>query len=212
LAKFALAAVGATPAVRGADHIPRREAILMFNHASYVDALVLAAVLPGEPAYLAKKEFASEFLVGSLLRRLGVLFVERYDLAGSLADIAAAIAAAGRDRILVIFPEGTFTRRSGLSGFYLGGFKIAAEAGLRVIPGVLRGTRLMLRSDQWLPRWTSIDVEIGEPVQPAGKDFASVLRLRDSIRQNILVRCGEPDLNELIKPAPPSTSGPRAQY
>ena len=138
-----------------------------------------------------------------LLRRLGVLFVERFELAGSLADIVVAIAEAGHDRILVVFPEGTFTARAGLSGFYLGGFKIAAEAGLPVVPGVLRGTRTMLRSDRWIPRLASIGVEVCEPIWPKGKDFASVLRLRDEVRQIILARCGEPDVNALIKPPSP---------
>jgi acyl carrier protein len=206
LARSALAAVGIRPVVSGGDRIPSRGAVLMFNHASYADALVLGAVLPGEPAYLAKKEFAGQRLIGFLLRRLGVLFVERFELAGSLADIAVVTAEAGRDRILVVFPEGTFTARAGLSGFYLGGFKIAAEAGLSVIPGVLRGTRTMLRSDQWFPRRAPVSVEIGDPIWPKGKDFVSVLRLRDSIRQVILARCGEPDINELIKPSPPNSS------
>jgi 1-acyl-sn-glycerol-3-phosphate acyltransferase len=206
LAKFTLTAVGAAPQIEGGNRLPVHGAILMFNHASYVDALVLGAVLPGEPVYLAKKEFASQLLIGTLLRRLGVLFVDRYDLGAGLADIAIAIATASRDRLLVIFPEGTFTQRSGLSGFYLGGFKIAAEAGLNVIPGVLRGTRAMLRSDQWLPRRTAIHVEIAEPVQWSGKEFAAVLRLRDRVRYAILARCGEPDFNELVKPAPDGTT------
>jgi 1-acyl-sn-glycerol-3-phosphate acyltransferase len=208
LARLALATVGARPAVSGTDRIPRQGAVLIFNHSSYADALVLGAVLPGEPAYLAKKELAGQWFIGFLLRRLGALFVERFDLAESLADIADAIAVASRDRTLVIFPEGTFTRRAGLSGFYLGGFKIAAEAGLPVIPGVLRGTRSMLRSDQWWPRRTRVGVDIGEPLRAEGKDFASILRLRDAARLSMLARCGEPDLNELIKPPPPARSGP----
>jgi 1-acyl-sn-glycerol-3-phosphate acyltransferase len=203
IARLALLVVGATPSVSGAKRIPLRGAVLMFNHSSYADALVLAAVLPGEPAYLAKKEFSSQLLIGRLLRRLGVLFVERYELAGSLADIAAATASASRDRVLVVFPEGTFTRRPGLSGFYLGGFKIAAEAGLAVVPGALRGTRTMLRSDQWLPQRCAVSVDFGEPIQPTGKEFTAILQLRDVVRQSILARCGEPDLNVLIKPAPP---------
>ncbi len=61
LARTALASVGAAPSVTGAERIPRRGAILMFNHSSYVDALVLAAVLPGEPAYLAKRNLRIRF-------------------------------------------------------------------------------------------------------------------------------------------------------
>jgi len=211
LARAALVSVGAAPSVIGGARIPRCGAILMCNHSSYVDALILAAVLPGEPAYLVKKEFADQAFTGMMLRRLGVLFIDRFDLAESLADITAAIDAAGRDRVLVIFPEGTFTHRSGLLGFFLGGFKIASEAGLPIIPGALRGTRSMLRSDQWLPRKAAISVEFGESVLPVGKDFASVLRLRDLVRAAILARCGEADLNELIKPPMPNANSEPAR-
>jgi 1-acyl-sn-glycerol-3-phosphate acyltransferase len=190
--------------VIGADRIPRGGAVLAFNHASYVDAVILAAVLPGEPIYVVKKELAGQVLAGPLLRRLGVLFLDRFDLAGSLADLQEVRAAANQARLLVFFPEGTFTRRAGLSGFYLGAFRIASQAGLPVVPGILRGTRSMLRSDQWFPRWTPISVTMAAPVMPEGADFTSVVRLRDAVRSAVLAGCGEPDLNELIKPEKPS--------
>lgn len=174
--------------------------MLVFNHSSYADALVLAAALPGEPAIVAKKELSGQFIAGSLLRRLGVPFVERYDVSGSLADAEALITLARQGRVLVFFPEGTFTRRAGLSGFYLGAFKIAAEADLPVLPGTIRGTRSLLRSGQWFPRRVAVTVEIGEPVMPSGTDFGSMLQLRDEVRKSVLSRCGEPDLGELIKP------------
>jgi hypothetical protein len=66
----------------------------------------------------------------------------------------------------------------------------------------------MLRGDQWFPRWGPIGVSIAEAVAPGGTDLASVVRLRDSVRAAILAGCGEPDLGELIKPAPPN-AGPR---
>ena len=122
-----------------------------------------SAVLPHAPTYLAKKELAAQFFAGHVLRRLGALFLERYDLSGSLADTAMATDAAREGRLLVIFPEGTFTRRPGLLDFHLAPFKIACEANLPVFPGVIRGTRSMLRSDQWFPRWGPITVAVAEP-------------------------------------------------
>ena len=73
-------------------------------------------------------------------------------------------------------------------------------AGLPVYPGVLRGTRSILRSNQWFPRRGKVDIEILDPLQPHGTDFESILRLRDAARQAVLSRCGEPDLRELAKP------------
>ena len=200
ISRAVLAAMGVRVTTRRIDGIPPRYAMLVFNHSSYADALVLAAVLPGEPAMVAKRELAAQVIAGILLRRLGAPFVERYDVSGSLADAEALLTLARQGRVLVFFPEGTFTRRAGLSGFYLGAFKIAAEAKLAVLPGVIRGTRSMLRADQWLPRRTEISVEIGNPIIPGGSDFRSVLALRDTVREDMLMRCGEPDLDELIKP------------
>ncbi len=110
------------------------------------------------------------------------LFLERYDVRDSLADLESVTAAARERRLLVFFPEGTFTRRAGLSGFYLGAFQVAAQARLPVIPGILRGTRSMLRGEQWFPRWSPISVTIENPIEPRGTDFASVVQLRDAVR------------------------------
>jgi 1-acyl-sn-glycerol-3-phosphate acyltransferase len=200
IGRMALAAMGIPVSIRGLDKIPRRGAVLVFNHSSYTDALVLGTVLPGEPAIVAKRELAQQLVAGPLLRRLGTPFVERYDVSGSLTDAEHLGALARKGRLLVFFPEGTFTRRAGLSGFYLGAFKVAAESGLAILPGIIKGTRSMLRSNQWFPRYTAVSVEIGNPIMPSGTDFKSTVQLRDEVRQNMLSRCGEPDLEELIKP------------
>jgi 1-acyl-sn-glycerol-3-phosphate acyltransferase len=157
-------------------------------------------VLRGAPAFAAKNELAGQLLAGPFLRRLGASFVERYAVLDSLADTEKLQAAARAGRLLVFFPEGTFRRRSGLAGFYLGAFKVAAEAGLPVVPAAIRGTRTMLRGEQWLPRWSPVSVEFADPILPAGKDFSAVVKLRDAVRNAILARCGEPDLGELTKP------------
>jgi len=94
---------------------------------------------------------------------LNVPFVERYDVSGSLADTEGLIDLARHGRLLVFFPEGTFTRRAGLSGFYMGAFKVAAEASLPIFPGIIRGTRSMLRGDQWFPRRASVASKSGNP-------------------------------------------------
>jgi 1-acyl-sn-glycerol-3-phosphate acyltransferase len=204
IARLALKLLFVPFSVKGLARIPRGGAVAAFNHASYMDAVAVAAALPGEPSFVAKKELAGQIFAGPLLRRMGALFIERFDLTDSLADLEAVQAAARQDRLLVFFPEGTFTRRAGLSGFYLGAFQVAAQAGLPVLPGILRGTRTMLRGEQWFPRWSPIGVTIEDPVEPTGSDFAGAVKLRDAVRSVIAAGCGEPDLGELIKPARPA--------
>jgi 1-acyl-sn-glycerol-3-phosphate acyltransferase len=200
IGRGALGAMGVPLEVSGLEKVPASGAVLVFNHSSYMDAFALAATLPREPAIVAKRELEHQLVAGTILRRLAIPFVERYDVAASLTDAATLGALAQAGRLLVFFPEGAFTRRAGLSGFYLGAFKIAAELHLPVLPGIIKGTRTMLRSDQWFPRRSAISIEIGDPVLPSGTDFQSAIRLRDQVRQSMLARYGEPDLEELVKP------------
>jgi acyl carrier protein len=204
IARAAFKLVGVPLSVNGLEHIPRGGAVLAFNHASYMDAVTVAAALPGTPTYVVKKELASQMFAGPLLRRLDALFLDRFEVVDSLTDLEGAQTAAQRNRLLVFFPEGTFTRRTGLSGFYLGAFKVAAQANLPVVPGILCGTRTMLRGEQWLPRWSPVSVTIAPPITPTGTDLGAIVKLRDAVRAVILAGCGEPDLGELIKPARPA--------
>jgi 1-acyl-sn-glycerol-3-phosphate acyltransferase len=196
-ARIVMALLRVPVSVRGLENVPTGHAMLVFNHASYMDVCVLTAVLPDAPAFVAKREFSHQIFAGPFMRRLGTLFLDRSDFAASLADTRAVIAETRRGRNLVFFPEGGFSRRAGLCGFYLGAFEVAAEAGLPVVPGTLRGTRTMLRGGQWFPRWTPVSVQIDPAIVPESADFAAVLRLRDSARAAVLAQCGEPDLDEL---------------
>ena len=56
----------------------------------------------------------------------------------------------------------------------------------------------MLRGEQWFPRWAPLSVDIEELITPSGMDFASLLELRDAVRNVILAQCDEPDLGELV--------------
>ena len=168
--------------------------LLAINHSSYFDSLVVAAIIPGEPAFVAKRELDSQRVAGPFLRALGTLFVERTDPEGGIADTRAALAAARSGRMLAFFPEGTFTRAYGLRPFRLGAFVIAAQQHLRVVPVTLSGTRSILRDGQWLPRRGDVSVHVGDMIRPDGEDFAGIVDLRDRVRAAMLAHTSEPDL------------------
>jgi 1-acyl-sn-glycerol-3-phosphate acyltransferase len=168
--------------------------LLAINHSSYFDSLILAAIVPGEPAFVAKRELDAQHVAGPFLRALGTLFVERTDPEGGIADTQAALAAARAGRMLAFFPEGTFTRAYGLRPFRLGAFVIAVQLNLGVVPVTLCGTRSILRDGQWLPRRGEVEVHIGELIMPDGVDFAAIVRLRDRVRAAILAHTSDPDL------------------
>jgi len=109
-------------------------------------------------------------------------------------DARRATAAATTGDSLVVFPEGTFRRAAGLLPFRLGAFAMASRANLPVIPMALRGSRSVLRAEQWLPRRGFVTVTAGEPLQPKGTSFADAVSLRDHARAWMLAHVNEPDL------------------
>lgn len=181
--------------VQGLDQLPRGPCVIAANHASYLDGIILTAVLPGVFSFVAKREFAVRFIARVFLRHIGAEFVERFELARGVEDARQVARAARRGKTLVFFPEGTFTRTPGLLPFHMGAFVAAAEAGVPLVPVTIRGTRSILRSDQWFPRRGTISVIIGAPLTPEGADWSAAIKLRDAARAEILRHCGEPDLS-----------------
>jgi 1-acyl-sn-glycerol-3-phosphate acyltransferase len=168
--------------------------VIVANHASYLDGIILTAILPGTFSFVAKREFAAHPVARVFLRHIGAEYVERFDLARGAEDARQLARVAQRGRRLVFFPEGTFTRSTGLLPFHLGAFVAAAEAGVPVVPMTIRGTRSILRDGQWLPRRGTINVTVGPALQPEGSDWTAAVALRDAARAEILRHCGEPDL------------------
>jgi 1-acyl-sn-glycerol-3-phosphate acyltransferase len=190
------------PGVEGSSRLPSAACVLVANHSSYLDGPVLVAALPGELTFVAKRELAEQFFAGFLLRRLGTLFVERFEHQRSVDDTRALLEAARAGRRLVFFPEGTLSRRPGLVSFHLGAFAIAAQAELPVFPVAIRGTRSILRGEQWFPRRGSVVVAVAPAVAPESASWNETVRLRDAARAEILSRCGEPDLVEAERDEP----------
>jgi len=170
-------------------------AIIVSNHASYLDGAVLSAAMPRGLTFIAKQEFADQFWAGRFLKRLGTVFVRRVDRAEGVKAAQDIVVAAMAGERIVTFPEGTLLRRPGLLSFRLGAFSAACEAGVAIVPIAIRGTRTVLRGEQWFPRRGPISVEIGEAIFPDGKGFEAAVQLRDKARAWILDHCGEPDLS-----------------
>ncbi len=188
--------------IQGLEHLPPPETPCVFvaNHASYLDGYVLIAALRRAFSFVAKAELQRHPIAGVFLRRLDAEFVERFDLQKGVADARRISRAVAEGRSLLFFPEGTFTRFPGLLPFYMGAFIAAAETNVPVVPVAIRGTRSILRAENWFPRRGAIVVTIGAPIDPAEirtrqmDTWTVALILRDAARQQILRHCGEPDL------------------
>ncbi len=116
-----LAWASATPInVSGMDKLSADTSyVFVANHSSYLDVYIMVAAMPLSYRFVAKSELAENKLVAVLLKRIGVEFVERFDVEKSVEDAGQLARQKGS---LMYFPEGTFTRKPGLAHFHMGAF------------------------------------------------------------------------------------------
>jgi len=196
VAARALLRATATPlAVTGLQHLPAGPCVLVSNHGSYLDGMILVAALPQPFVFIAKRELQRQFVAGVYLRRLGAEFVERFAAQRSVADAERMAEVVRQGRSLAVFPEGTFVARHGLLPLHLGAFMAAARAGVPVLPVVIRGHRDLLPAGRWWPRHAALAVEVHAAIAPpadAADLFAAAARLRESVRQVLAAAVEDP--------------------
>lgn len=179
-------------------HLPAGPCVVVANHASYLDGVVLKAVLPARFSFVIKKEVSRVPLAGLVLRRIGSEFVDRFNRHAGGLDARRLFKAAETGQALAFFPEGTFLAQPGLGKFHTGAFAIAARAELPIVPIAIRGTRHILPSGRFLPRWGRIHVQVLPALAPLPglEPTAAIAQTRDQSRARILTALDEPDLAE----------------
>ncbi len=185
---------GTAVSVHGLDRLPDVSSIVVANHPSWLDGVVLATVLPPSFRFVAGEVFQHRVLSGFVLKRLGTEFVERYEREHGVTDTDRLVALVQAGQSLVMFPEGHLARAPGLRPFHMGAFVVAAQAAALAVPIAIRGTRTMLRPGHRFPRRGAVDIAIGQPVQPIGTDWAAAVQLQRAARDTVLRLSGEPDV------------------
>jgi len=173
--------------------LPNDPCVVVANHASYFDGMIMTAILPPRFQYVVKREMESVPFAGYLLKRIGTKFVERFNHQNTARDTRQIMKAAKNRESIVFFPEGTFSEEPGLKRFRSGAFKIAAQGGLPVVPTIIRGTRAIMPAHTWLARPGKIEVQFKRP-EAIGESAECANSLRDRCRESILADLDEPDL------------------
>lgn len=200
-AKLLFALTRIPVSVEGLEHLPvGQTCVIVSNHACYLDGVMLLATLPVNFAFAAKSELEQHVISRLFLRRIGALFVERFDKQRGVADARRTMKMVQTGRSLMLFPEGTFTRMPGLLPFHMGAFAAAAEAGIPLVPVTIRGSRSFLRAGSLFPRRVAIRVIVSPAILPQGSDWTASVKLRDEARSALLKHLGEPDLAQEKSP------------
>ncbi|WP_340537707.1 lysophospholipid acyltransferase family protein [Nocardioides sp. GXZ039] len=172
-AKTAFWMLGQRFQTSGAEHVPREGgALLALNHISYLDFIY--GGLAANPSrrlvrFMAKHEIFNNPVSGPLMRSMHHIEVDR---GAGTASAAAAVDYLRSGEVVGIFPEATISRSFELKEFKTGAVRIAAEAGVPIIPVILWGTHRMMTKDHDLDlgRGKTIAVRCAPPMRPSGAD------------------------------------------
>lgn len=191
-ATVVLAGIGSRLYVSGKVPDETTPCIVVANHSSYLDGIILTAALPPRFSFLIKHEMTRVPLAAFVLRRLGSHFVDRHSAQHRHRTAKRLVNAVGNGGALVVFAEGTFDQAPGLRRFQMGAFAAAFRAQTAIVPVIIGGARDKLPADALLPRWGPLRVRICAPI--AAQVYADSAALMAATRSAILEHLGEPDL------------------
>jgi HAD superfamily hydrolase (TIGR01490 family) len=153
--------------VRGAEHLAARPAVFAFNHQSQLDVMILAKLLRGGFTGVAKKEAANTPGFGPVFRYIDMAFVDRGNTAQARAALTPAVERLREGISLVMAPEGTRSPTPALGPFKKGAFHVAMQAGVPIVPIVIRNAGELMWKGSNLIREGTVQVTVLPPVPTA---------------------------------------------
>jgi len=181
--------VGARVRLHGAEHIrPGESYVFLSTHQSYMDIPVMLGYLPAQLRIAAKKEVFGIPFLGWHMRRAGHISIDRASRVNAIASLQRA-ATGIRDGICAfLYPEGTRSRDGSLQAFKKGGFKLAMQAGVPIIPVTIIGTRELLPRDSFIFRPGPVEMYVDAPIPTADLTNEDLDTLMQTVRAAMLKR------------------------
>jgi 1-acyl-sn-glycerol-3-phosphate acyltransferase len=174
--------------VAGLERIaPGTSYVFMPNHISFLDGPLVMILIPGVARVILKKSILRIPIVGTAMRFVGFVPVDRKGAEGGKRSIARAVALMRKKGYsYLIFPEGTRSLDGRLGPFRRGGFFLALASGAPIIPVTISGTRELMPKGQWFARQGKVRVVFHEPIPVTGTTPEAIAGLMEKVRGAIL--------------------------
>ena len=210
-AELALALAGVRVSVIGEEHAwSQRPAVFIFNHQSSLDMLVIGHVLRRDVGGVAKKELRFDPMFGPISLVLPIAYVDRSNSARAREALAPVVEKLRGGVSFAIAPEGTRSPTRRLGPFKKGAFHIAMQAGVPIVPIVIRNAGDLMWRDSLVAQAGTVDVRVLPPMPTTSWSAAElddrIAEIRRRFGEVLEEWPGPPD--DELEPAPQATSGP----
>lgn len=169
--------------ITGREFIDRSQSyVIISNHQSQYDIFVLYGWLGIDFKWVMKIELRRTPFIGVACEKLGHIFIDRSDRKAAVRTINAAKEKITGGTSVLFFPEGTRSRTGRLNAFKKGGFKMALDLELPILPITIRGTRSILPPDTFDIFPGKVDLIIHPPVETTGYRDDNLKELIEEVR------------------------------
>ena len=182
---LALTLAGIRYRVAGGECVPETAAVFCSNHESNVDPPVLFQALHPQLHVLYKAELHKFPIMGTVFDVAGFVPIDRGARDKALASIARGANALRAGSSFLIFPEGTRSRTGHLLRFKKGGFIMAIQAQVPIVPVAVQGGRDAMRTGSALVHPVRVSVRIGTPIPTAGLTLNDRDELIEQVHQEV---------------------------
>jgi len=168
-----------------AEPLPPGPFIFMANHRSTFDIPALLATLPGQTRFLAKRSLFKIPIFGWALALGGFVPVDRGNRSRARVTMTEAADRLRAGKSILIFPEETRSLNGEMLPFKSGGFLLARESGLAVVPVGIRGTRRVERPGSLIIHPGEVEVRYGRPMEAGGLALGAKRRFLNELRDRV---------------------------
>ncbi|MCD6280132.1 MAG: 1-acyl-sn-glycerol-3-phosphate acyltransferase [Deltaproteobacteria bacterium] len=168
--------------------------IIISNHQSQFDILALVTRLGIQFRWIIKKELLKIPLFGYALLASRNIFIDRSNTKESIESINRGMKRLPKGTSIMVFAEGTRSPDGKIHPFKKGGFVLAIDYGLPILPITINGSRKVLPKGSVVFTPGEIDVIVGDPIDTKGYTRESLPELMERTRQ-VIVSSFKPPLN-----------------
>ena len=150
----------------GKENIPKdKPVIFVSNHQGHMDSVIIQGFIKKPKGFVAIKEYGDFPIVGTWMRHMGSVFVDRNNSRQTCININKAVDNLNRGQSMVVFPEGKLNDGAQTFAFERGWLRLAAKSGVPIVPITIKGSHKILSyngKNMWPAK---VECIISEPIE-----------------------------------------------
>ena len=188
-AKSVLFCAGVRVNTTGVDHVdPKKQYLAMMNHVNIFDGFIFISRFPGKVRGVEEESHFNWPVYGWLIRRMKMVPINRKSGIKAMSGLrkAAELIREQNECSFAVLPEGTRTMTGELGNFKKGGFLLALESGLDILPVIQVGSFKIKRKKNRIISPGKVDLDIEKPIPTPGYTKDNIKELIDKTRNVFL--------------------------